>query len=65
VLTGWWKTLARDGWAGGLGILVPIARVNFARLQKFIAPLQEAAQRLSLTIAEEEGSEAGADHPVP
>lgn len=45
---------------GGLGISVPIARVNFAKLQKFIAPLQEAAQRLSLTIAEEEGAEAGA-----
>jgi IclR family transcriptional regulator, acetate operon repressor len=33
-----------------LGVSVPVARVNFAELDRFIAPIQKAAAVLSETI---------------
>jgi len=43
-----------------LGVSVPVARVSFAELDRFIAPLQKAAALLSDTILQVEDDD-GAD----
>ena len=43
-----------------LGVSVPVARVSFTELDRFIAPLQKAAALLSETILQGEGDD-GAD----
>ena len=43
-----------------LGVSVPVARVSFAELDRFIAPLQQAAARLSETILQADEDDGGA-----